>query len=457
MEDLSMIDIEEIKEKKFELCERGISINKDGLTLKEEEELRKDLRVKPFVPPTSIQMQQSVKDFPVYRESKTRFYVPRFYAYKKWKNAIPIHPTNHKHYLTETSELSKTSNVNNDSNMNTISPWKFGGEMRPYQNKIVDIFMNETNNTGCGLLEIPCGRGKCLGLNTPIMMYDTKKRRIKMVQDIKEGDEIMGDDGTKRIVSGCTRGSSTMYYIRQYDGIDYRVNAEHIMTIWETADKKLYDVNIEVLYEIQRDIIRFTQILGVKYDVDKKELKFTKISIRKEEKEDMYFGFCIDGNRRFLLGDGTITHNTVMGLNIISKLKQKTLVIVHKEFLMNQWIERIEQFLPNARVGRIQGQKIDIENKDIVLGMLQSLSMIDYDIKLFRQFGFTIVDECFTYDTKVHTLNGLMEIGELYDRWIAGKELPRILSYNKDKDIFEYKDMTYGWQRRLYIINKDRI
>lgn len=63
MEDLSMIDIEEIKEKKFELCERGISINKDGLTLKEEEELRKDLRVKPFVPPTSIQMQQSVKDF----------------------------------------------------------------------------------------------------------------------------------------------------------------------------------------------------------------------------------------------------------------------------------------------------------------------------------------------------------------------------------------------------------
>lgn len=87
--------------------------------------------------------------------------------------------------------------MNNDSNMNTISPWKFGGEMRPYQNKIVDIFMNETNNTGCGLLEIPCGRGKCLGLNTPIMMYDTKKRRIKMVQDIKEGDEIMGDDGTK--------------------------------------------------------------------------------------------------------------------------------------------------------------------------------------------------------------------------------------------------------------------
>ena len=66
---------------------------------------------------------------------------------------------------------------------------------------------------------------------------------------------------------------------------------------------------------------------------------------------------------------------TIMALNIISKLKKKTLVIVHKEFLVNQWIERIEQFLPTARVGKIQGQIVDVDDKDIVLGMLQSLSM----------------------------------------------------------------------------------
>ena len=38
-----------------------------------------------------------------------------------------------------------------------------------------------------------------------------------------------------------------------------------------------------------------------------------------------------------------------------------------EEFLMNQWIERIQQFMPSARIGKIQGQVIDIENKDIVL------------------------------------------------------------------------------------------
>jgi superfamily II DNA or RNA helicase len=80
-------------------------------------------------------------------------------------------------------------------------------------------------------------------------------------------------------------------------------------------------------------------------------------------------------------------------LYLVSALSKKTLVIVHKEFLMNQWIERIQQFLPTARVGKIQGQVVDIENKDIVLCMLQSLSMKEYPADMFDSFGFTIIDE----------------------------------------------------------------
>jgi superfamily II DNA or RNA helicase len=84
---------------------------------------------------------------------------------------------------------------------------------------------------------------------------------------------------------------------------------------------------------------------------------------------------------------------TSISLYILSRLKKKALVIVHKEFLMNQWIERIQQFLPTAKIGKIQGQIIDIEGKDIVIGMLQSLSMKDYPASLFDSFGFTIIDE----------------------------------------------------------------
>jgi len=84
---------------------------------------------------------------------------------------------------------------------------------------------------------------------------------------------------------------------------------------------------------------------------------------------------------------------TSASLYILSKLNKKTLVIVHKEFLMNQWIERIQQFLPKARIGKIQGQIIDIDNKDIVIGMLQSLSMKEYPASTFESFGLTIIDE----------------------------------------------------------------
>ena len=107
---------------------------------------------------------------------------------------------------------------------------------------------------------------------------------------------------------------------------------------------------------------------------------------------DKYINFVKDSGGGLLDVDPG-KGKTVMGLYIIAKLKKKTLVIVHKSFLLNQWIERIQQFLPTARVGKIQGQIIDIENKDIVIGMLQSLSQKEYPENLFDSFGLTIYDE----------------------------------------------------------------
>ncbi len=85
---------------------------------------------------------------------------------------------------------------------------------------------------------------------------------------------------------------------------------------------------------------------------------------------------------------------TVLSLYIIYLLKVKTIVVVHKDFLMTQWRDRILHFLPNARIGKIQQNTIDIENKDIVLAMVQSLSMKEYDPDVFSSFGFAVFDEC---------------------------------------------------------------
>ena len=137
-----------------------------------------------------------------------------------------------------------------------------------------------------------------------------------------------------------------------------------------------------------------------------------RLQIEKLDVDD-YYGFEIDGNRRFVLADFTVTHNTVLSLNIISHLKKKTFIIVHKEFLMNQWIERIQQFLPKARVGKIQGPIIDIDDKDIVIGMLQSLSMKEYPASTFESFGLTIIDEVHHISSEVFS-NSLFKLVTKY-------------------------------------------
>ena len=110
---------------------------------------------------------------------------------------------------------------------------------------------------------------------------------------------------------------------------------------------------------------------------------------------------------------------TVMGLKIISELKTKTLVVVHKSFLLNQWIERIQQFLPDARVGKIQGKIIDIENKDIVIGMIQSLSQKNYDDGLFDSFGLTVYDECHHLSAEIFS-RCMMKIVTNYTLGLSG-------------------------------------
>lgn len=86
---------------------------------------------------------------------------------------------------------------------------------------------------------------------------------------------------------------------------------------------------------------------------------------------------------------------SICALHVISQLKKKTLIIVNKIALMKQWENEIKTFLPNANVGFIQGQKnVDIMEKDIVIGMLQSLAKIDYPQSLFDDFGSVVVDEC---------------------------------------------------------------
>ena len=85
---------------------------------------------------------------------------------------------------------------------------------------------------------------------------------------------------------------------------------------------------------------------------------------------------------------------TVCALYIASRLKVPTLVVVHNTFLRDQWVDRIRAFLPKARIGRVQADVVDVQDKDVVIVMLQTLSMKELNDNLFAPIGLVIVDEC---------------------------------------------------------------
>jgi superfamily II DNA or RNA helicase len=85
---------------------------------------------------------------------------------------------------------------------------------------------------------------------------------------------------------------------------------------------------------------------------------------------------------------------TVCALYIASQIQVPTLVLVHNTFLRDQWIERITHFLPHARIGLFQGEKQEVEGKDIIVGMIQTICMKEIHIKTFKPIGLVIVDEC---------------------------------------------------------------
>lgn len=157
----------------------------------------------------------------------------------------------------------------------------------------------------------------CLGYNTPVMLYDGT---IKKVQDIKVGDVLINENGEEVNVLELIRGRETMYLVEQITGKDrfsYRVNRNHILTLWNVQEQRLEDVYVY-------DYLKNTEAyLGLKI-VDGKRVYYD-IEVTKDKIDD-YYGFVLDGNKRFRLGDGTVTHNTETrqfteaGINMIGEL-----------------------------------------------------------------------------------------------------------------------------------------
>jgi len=114
-------------------------------------------------------------------------------------------------------------------------------------------------------------------------------------------------------------------------------------------------------------------------------------------KLDKWGGYIIQG------GTGFGKSNTALGL--AEKLRKSTLIVVHKEFLMRQWADRItgnserniKGLFPDARVGFIQEDRCEYgPDYDFTIAMIHSLAKEDgtrYPAEMYNSFGLVMSDE----------------------------------------------------------------
>lgn len=87
---------------------------------------------------------------------------------------------------------------------------------------------------------------------------------------------------------------------------------------------------------------------------------------------------------------------TYCAIDIMCRLKVKTLIVVDMSLLIEQFLESIHKFtkVHDTRIGIIKAKDRDIENKDIIIATAQTLSKDEKLLKQLSKFiSFLIIDE----------------------------------------------------------------
>jgi len=85
---------------------------------------------------------------------------------------------------------------------------------------------------------------------------------------------------------------------------------------------------------------------------------------------------------------------TFTGIAAAMEIGKCFLIVVHKEFLADQWSNELRTLVPGIRIGRIQGEKCDVgADIDVAIAMIQTVCSRNFLAGTFNHFGFAIFDE----------------------------------------------------------------
>jgi len=368
---------------------------------------------------------------------------------------------------------------------NSCQPIKisFQGKLRDEQKMVLTETIEMLNQNGSCMMAIYPGGGKCLAKGTKILL---KNGDTQLVENIKVGTVLVGDDyGDRQVVSVC-RGFETLWTCshQEISFVQFTCNQSHILSLWDETKLEEIDISLENFINLPKQEQETLRAFYQDYDSPNFDLKSNRAFIKEistfclsnktfslaatqnfedklrlvmlsglqihpltnsvmivftdpfhvlEEPDrrvritfpfrltkksiNEYFGFEITGNGRFMLGNGIVTHNTITTLAISAIIKLKTLILVNKIVLVDQWMATIQNvFGEHARIQHIKTKgKI---NPGCQFYIMNAINVAKRDPKEYEKLGigFVIVDECHLIMTKIFS----RALGYLCPRYLIG-------------------------------------
>lgn len=146
----------------------------------------------------------------------------------------------------------------------------------------------------------------CHAEDTPIIMADGTR---KMVQDVKVGDELIGVDGQTRVVESLIRGNDKLFKVNQSKAESYVVNEGHVLSLIYVGGETYKNIEYGMTVNITvHDFMNLNEEMKSKFNGYKEDGTLSTITITEDEVGDFY-GFELDGDKLYLMGDSTVTHN----------------------------------------------------------------------------------------------------------------------------------------------------
>ncbi len=211
--------------------------------------------------------------------------------------------------------------------------------------------------------------------------------RLQLLAGILDTDGHLNSAGFEITAKSNTLASDILFLARSLGFAAY-VKTRHV---------KLKGWNESRPYNrifISGDVCQIPVKIERKKPAERRQIKNvlrTGFTVKPRGKET-YYGFEIDGNRRFLLGDFTVTHNTVMFnhiVNLAQKKGKRVLVIADRRELITQTWQRLWD-AHGVHAGIIMSGHAQAFSLPVQIGSVQTLNRRTFPPGI----DLVVIDEC---------------------------------------------------------------